>query len=270
MGILNVTPDSFSDGGAFDQLEAALLRGREIEEQGADILDLGGESTRPGSAQNAFLSGKAGSARPALPLVSEEEEGKRVFPVLEQLIQTVKLPVSIDTYKSATARRALEIGARIINDVSGLKADPEMAHVVADHDAFVVVMHNRPEPDYQNLMADICEDLEESLEIAEQAGIDPGRIIIDPGIGFAKTPEHNLEVLRRLGELKCLGKPILLGTSRKAFIGRALGGRPPGERMEGTAATIALGIAAGADIVRVHDVKEMAAVARMTDAVIRP
>ena len=269
MGILNVTPDSFSDGGEFNQLEAALLRGRQIEEQGADILDLGGESTRPGSVLNAFLSRKAESAKPAVPHVSEDEEEKRVFPVLERLLQEVKIPISIDTYKSTIARKSLEIGAKIINDVSGLKADPEMARVVADHDAFVVIMHNRPEPDYQDLMADIREDLGESLEIAERAGINPDRIIIDPGIGFGKTAEHNLEVLRRLSEIRSLGKPILLGTSRKSFIGKVLGNKPPGERVEGTAATIALGIAAGADIVRVHDVREMSAVAKMTDAVIR-
>ncbi|NPV92595.1 MAG: dihydropteroate synthase [Firmicutes bacterium] len=264
MGILNVTPDSFSDGGQFDRIEAALERGRQIEEEGADILDLGGESTRPGSVVNAFSP-----QRPTLPHVSEEEEGKRVFPVLEQLLQTVRIPISVDTYKSTIALQALTMGAKIINDVSGLKADPEMARVVADHDAFVVIMHNRPEPSYQDLMADICGDLEESLEIAEQAGINPERVIIDPGIGFGKTAEHNLEVLRRLAELKSLGRPILLGTSRKSFIGRVLGNKTPGERLEGTAATIALGIAAGADIVRVHDVREMAAVAKMSDAVVR-
>lgn len=251
MGILNVTPDSFSDGGEYNRLDKALSRAREMEAEGADVLDLGGESTRPG----------------AVP-VSEAEEAERVFPVLERLVREVRVPVSVDTYKSSIANRALEMGAKIINDVWGLRADPDMARVVADHDAFVVIMHNRLEARYEDLMAEVYRDLGESLEIAEQAGINPRRIFIDPGIGFGKTAEHNLEVLRRLGELRSLGRPILLGTSRKRFIGGVLG-KPPGERLEGTAATVALGIAAGADMVRVHDVREMAAVARMTDAVLR-
>lgn len=251
MGILNLTPDSFSDGGRYNRPEEGLRRAEEMIAEGADLIDVGGESTRPGAIR-----------------VSEEEEWRRVFPLLERLLPRTEVPVSIDTYKSSIARRALEMGVRMINDVGGLKADPDMARVIADHDAAVVIMHSRPAAEYRDLMADICQDLGESLEIAERAGIKPHRIILDPGIGFGKTAEHNLEVLCRLEELRSLGRPLLVGTSRKSFIGRVLD-RPPGERREGTAATVALSIAAGADIVRVHDVREMAAVARMSDAIVR-
>ncbi|MDH7479971.1 MAG: dihydropteroate synthase [Syntrophomonadaceae bacterium] len=251
MGILNLTPDSFSDGGRYNRPEESLKRAEEMIAEGADLIDVGGESTRPGAVA-----------------VSEEEEWRRVFPLLERLLPQTATPLSIDTYKASIARRALGMGVRLINDVGGLKADPDMARVIADHDAAVVIMHNRAAAEYCDLMADICQDLGESLEIAERAGIDPRRIILDPGIGFGKTAEHNLEVLRRLEELRSLGKPLLVGTSRKSFIGRVLD-KPPGERLEGTAATVALSIAAGADIVRVHDVREMAAVARMADAVVR-
>lgn len=252
MGILNVTPDSFSDGGKFLAAEEAVRRARQIEEEGADILDIGGESTRPGAA----------------PVTAEEEWG-RLAPVLERLLEEISIPVSVDTYKSEVARRALAMGVHIINDVWGLKADPAMAETVAESGAAAVLMHNRREARYEgDLLQEIARDLEEGLLLAEKAGIEESRIILDPGIGFGKTAEHNLEVLRRLRELAVFNKPLLLGTSRKSFIGRVLD-LPVEERLEGTAATVALGIAAGADIIRVHDVRAMLRVARMTDAVVR-
>lgn len=252
MGILNVTPDSFSDGGKFLAVEEAVARARQIEAEGADILDVGGESTRPG-------------ANP----VTVEEEWQRLAPVLERLPAEVSIPISVDTYKSEVARRALELGVHMINDVWGLKADPAMAETVAASGAAVVLMHNRREPHYEgDLLQEIACDLEASLRLAEKAGIDEKRIVLDPGIGFGKTTEHNLEVLRRLRELTMLDKPLLLGTSRKRFIGQVLD-LPMEERLEGTAATVVLGITAGVDIIRVHDVQPMVRVARMTDAVLR-
>jgi len=251
MGILNVTPDSFSDGGKYLDPERALIRAREMMAAGADILDLGGESTRPGSIP-----------------VSGEEELQRILPVIGNLRAEIDLPISIDTYKAEVAAAALKAGAAIVNDVSGLKADPEMAAVVADHDALVVIMHNRKQAVYRDLMAEISRDLGESLGIALRAGIPENRILIDPGIGFGKTAQHNLEVLRRLRELQSLGRPILVGTSRKSFIGRILD-QPPEQRELGTAATVALAIAGGAEVVRVHDVEAMRQVARMADAIVR-
>ncbi|GAW92215.1 dihydropteroate synthase [Calderihabitans maritimus] len=251
MGILNVTPDSFSDGGKYNTLEAAVERARLMVEEGADIIDLGGESTRPGASY-----------------VPAEEEMNRVLPVLERLVQELEVPISVDTYKAETARAALERGAHIINDVWGLKADPAMAEVVAEYDVPVVVMHNQKGTEYRDLMGDIVRALKESIDLAKAKGVAPDKIIIDPGIGFGKNTDQNLEVMKRLGELKSLGKPILLGTSRKSMIGNTLG-LPVEERLEGTAATVAVGIMQGVDIVRVHDVKEMVRVARMTDAMIR-
>lgn len=267
MGIINVTPDSFSGDGLAGDVEKAVAQALRFVEEGADILDIGGESTRPGSQP-----------------ISEEEELSRVMPVLERLVKEVDVPISIDTYKARVAREALEAGASLVNDVWGLRMDPDMANVVAEYKVPVVIMHNRSQPknavqeerlggryvgiEYRDLMADIIQELEYSINLALSAGVDYDKIIVDPGIGFGKTVEQNLEILRRLGELKVLGRPILLGTSRKSVIGYVLN-LPPNERMEGTAATVALGIAAGADIVRVHDVKEMVRVARMTDAIVR-
>ncbi len=267
MGIINVTPDSFSGDGLAGDVEGAVAQALRFVEEGADILDIGGESTRPGSQP-----------------ISEEEELSRVMPVLERLVKEVDVPISIDTYKARVAREAIEAGASLVNDVWGLRMDPDMARVVAEYKVPVVIMHNRSHPknavqeerlggryvgiEYRDLMADIVKELEYSINLALEAGVDFEKIIVDPGIGFGKTVEQNLEILRRLGELKVLGRPILLGTSRKSVIGYVLN-LPPSERVEGTAATVALGIAAGADIVRVHDVKEMVRVAKMTDAIVR-
>ena len=270
MGILNVTPDSFSGDGlmaAGDFVGAALAQAERFVEEGADILDVGGESTRPGSAP-----------------IPAEEELRRVMPIVERLAGEFSIPISIDTYKAEVARRALDAGAHMVNDVWGLRMDPELAGLVAERGVPVVVMHNRSRPkdavqeerlggryvgvEYEDLMADIIRELRGSVQIALDAGVAWERIIVDPGLGFGKTVEQNLEIMDRLGELKVLGRPILVGPSRKSFIGYTLD-LPPEERLEGTAATVALCIARGADIVRVHDVREMVRVARMTDAIVR-
>lgn len=258
MGILNVTPDSFSDGGVFLDEDAAAARGIEMAEQGADIIDVGGESTRPG-------------AEPVPP----EEEIRRTAPVIERL-STAGLAVSIDTYHAATVRAALDAGAVMVNDISGCSFDENMRVLAAERKVPAVLMHIKgtprdmqKDPTYADLMGEICAFLRERLADAVEAGIDERLLIIDPGFGFGKKVEHNLELLRRLRELTSLGRPILAGTSRKSTIGHVLGGLPPEERLEGTAATVALSIANGANIVRVHDVREMARVAKMTDAVVR-
>ena len=253
MGILNITPDSFSDGGRYFDLSAAVEQAYKMVEAGADIIDVGGESTRP-----------YGHNRP----IDAEEEMARVLPVLERLIADLPVPVSLDTYKPATAKAALQMGVHMINDVWGLQQDPEMAGIIAQYGVPVVIMHNKAEPGYRDLLGEIAGFLRRSIKIAEEAGIGRDMVIIDPGIGFGKTRADNLTIMRRLEELKALDCPLLLGTSRKSFIGTTLD-LSPGERVEGTAATVALGIAQGADIVRVHDVKEMARVARMTDAIMR-
>jgi len=271
MGVLNVTPDSFSGdglmrGGTF--VEAAMAQARRFAQEGADILDVGGESTRPGSRR-----------------VETEEEMARVIPVIEQLAREVNIPICIDTYKAQVAEAALDAGAHMVNDVWALRMDPDMAPLVAERGVPVILMHNRARPkeatqterlggryvgvEYEDLMADLIRELRGSIEGALDAGVEWGKMIVDPGIGFGKTVEQNLEIVRRLGELRVLGRPILLGSSRKSFIGYTLG-VPPEERVEGTQATVALGIASGADIVRVHDVREMVRVARMTDAIVRP
>ena len=251
MGILNVTPDSFSDGGRFDSLESAVQQARRIVDEGADILDLGGESTRPGYTP-----------------ISVEEELNRVIPVIKALVQEIDIPISVDTTKADVARAALQEGAHIINDQWSLRADPQIADVVAEYKAPLVMMHNQNSTDYKDLMGDMIRFFRESIDIALKAGIEHNNIIVDPGIGFGKTVEQNIETMRRLKELDCLGLPILLGTSRKSMIGKTLD-LPPDQRVEGTGATVALGIAAGVDIVRVHDVKEMVRVSRMTDAIVR-
>lgn len=251
MGILNVTPDSFSDGGQYNDIEAAVKRARQMVAEGADIIDVGGESTRPGAEY-----------------VPAEEELRRVLPVVEALVREINVPISVDTYKAEVAEKALEAGAHIINDVWGLQKDPRMAEVAARYGAPVVVMHNKTEAEYDDLMAEVIAFLKESIKIGVKAGIPREKIIIDPGIGFGKTLEHNLLLMKRLNELNSLGQPILLGTSRKSMIGKTLD-LPVNERVEGTAATVTLGIAKGVDIVRVHDVKEMVRVAKMTDAMVR-
>ncbi|ADL13288.1 dihydropteroate synthase [Acetohalobium arabaticum] len=258
MGILNVTPDSFSDGGEYNDFDTAVERAQEMIDNGADIIDIGGESTRPGSDP--------------LPL---EEELERVIPVIEYLTPRIDVPISVDTYKSEVGRRALEAGADIINDITGFKEDPKLAEVAAEYDAPVILMHiqGRPKnmqqnPSYEDLISEILNYLQESIDVGLEAGIKREKIIVDPGIGFGKTTDHNLEIMQRLGEFKSLGQPILLGTSRKSMIGNTLD-LPVDQRVEGTGATVSIGIANGADIVRVHDVKEMARVAKMTDAMVR-
>lgn|SRR5574337_156376 len=259
MGILNVTPDSFSDGGRFFNPGRALAHAREMAEAGADIIDIGGESTRPGS----------------LPL-SEEEELGRIIPLIERLSAELPVPLSVDTYKSAVAKKALQAGASIVNDISGLRFSPDMARVAADAGAPVVIMHIKgtprnmqQNPVYEDVVGEILSYIEEGIAIAERAGVDREQILIDPGIGFGKTLEHNLAVLNRLDEFRGLGRPVVLGASRKRFIGTILGIEEPSGRVDGTAATVAVGIERGASIVRVHDVRRMAQVARMTDAIVK-
>ena len=259
MGILNVTPDSFSDGGRHADTARAITQARLMAAQGADIIDVGGESTRPG-------------AEP----VTEDEELRRIIPVIERLASDLTIPISVDTYKSRVARKALEAGASIVNDISGLRFSLDMAGVAAEHGAAVVIMHIKgtprdmqQNPSYADVVAEVRSYLADSITIALQAGVKRENIIVDPGIGFGKTLEHNLALLNRLGELRSLGRPILIGTSRKKFIGAVLGSSEADQRQEGTAATIALGIERGAQLVRVHDVAPMVKVARMTDAVLR-
>jgi len=251
MGILNVTPDSFSDGGQFFNLDQALEHARNMVKEGIDILDIGGESTRP-------------QADP----ISEEEEFRRVLPLLEKLTGELDLPISIDTYKASVAEKALEMGVDMVNDVWGFKADPEMAEVAARYQVPVCIMHNRKVAQYDDLMTEITSELRESIDLALKAGVKEENIILDPGIGFGKTLEHNLEAMHHLEELVALGYPLLLGTSRKSMIGKVLD-LPAEERLEGTASTIAYGITRGADIVRVHDIKYMKRVVDMTDAMVR-
>lgn len=252
MGILNLTPDSFSDGGKYNSFDNALKKAEELIKAGADILDIGAESTRPGFAE-----------------ISENQEMERMLPVLEKLAKTCEVPISIDTYKPSVAKAALDCGANIINDIWGLQKDPNMAKVVAEYNVPVVIMHNRINNEYQiDIMADICNFLKHSIDIGINARISFENFIIDPGIGFAKNGDQNIVVMSRLEELKSLGCPILLGTSRKRFIGEVLD-LAVDDRVEGTAATVAVGITKGANIVRVHDVEPIARVAKMTDAMIR-
>jgi dihydropteroate synthase len=258
MGILNITPDSFSDGGQLLDPGAAEERAHQMVEEGAQILDIGGESTRPG-------------AEP----VPAEEELQRVLPVVQRLAGRVKAEISVDTTKAEVARACLEAGATIINDVSGLSFEPELAQAVAQHSATLVLMHiqgdprtMQQDPRYDDIVADTMRFLRRQMRVATDAGVGENRLWIDPGFGFGKTAAHNLEILRRLREYTCLGAPILIGTSRKSTLGRVLGGLPPDQRLEGTAATVTAAILNGARIIRVHDVKEMARVARMTDAIV--
>lgn len=252
MGILNITPDSFSDGGKFFDFDIAVRHAQEMVELGADIIDIGGESTRP-------------SHKP----ITLAEELDRVIPVLQKLIKELDVPISIDTYKAEVARQALIEGAHMVNDIWGFTAEPELADVVAQYpDVPVVLMHNKDGIQYRSMMDEILEFLKASAQRGLEAGITKENIILDPGIGFGKDTDQNLEVMHRLWEFKTLGYPILLGTSRKSMIGNTLD-LPVTDRLEGTAATVAFGIAQGIDIVRVHDIKEMGRVVRMTDAMVR-
>ncbi|TMU82976.1 dihydropteroate synthase [Bacillus sp. BHET2] len=250
MGILNITPDSFSDGGSFNELDRAVERAKEMVEMGADIIDIGGESTRPGHQ-----------------VIGVEEEISRVVPIIEAIAQEVNVPISIDTYKAVTAQKALEAGASIINDVWGAKKDPEMAGVAAETGAPIILMHNRDNKEYMNFVRDSIQDLQESIFLVKGAGVRDEQIILDPGIGFAKTVQLNLDMMRHLDVIVSLGYPVLLGTSRKSIIGHVLD-LPVEERMEGTGATVCYGIQKGCHIVRVHDVKEMARMAKMMDALV--
>jgi len=267
MGILNMTPDSFSGDGVGGDVGRAVERAAEMVKDGADILDVGGESTRPGA-----------------PPVAEAEELDRVIPVIEAVRARLDVPISVDTSKAAVAAAAIDAGADLVNDVWGLRADPDLAALVAARGVPVVLMHNRSTPSnvavadrlgghyvgvaYGDLVEDVKRELMSSVGLARAAGVADERIILDPGIGFGKTPAQNLELLDRTGEIRALGFPVLVGPSRKSFIGLALD-LPPEDRVEGTAATVAVAIARGADVVRVHDVRQMARVARMTDAVVR-
>jgi len=255
MGVVNLSPDSFSGDGLGDDIEAAVAQARRMVAEGADIIDVGGESTRPGTE----------------PTSAEDYDAELllVIPVIERLAAELTVPVSIDTYKARVARRALEAGASIINDIWGLKRDPELARVAAAAGVPLILMANqRDAPPKAGIMARVLADLETGIATAERAGVAPGDIIVDPGIGFGKTLEQNLELVNRLAELKRLGRPILLGTSRKSMIGLVLD-LPPDRRLEGNLAVTAIGIANGADVVRVHDVRPTALVCRMSDAVIR-
>ncbi|HXX36064.1 MAG TPA: dihydropteroate synthase [Thermodesulfobacteriota bacterium] len=256
MGVLNITPDSFSDGGLFFDTEKAISHGLRMIEEGADIIDIGGESTRPGSKP-----------------LQLEEELRRVLPVIESIAAEVDAPISIDTYKSVVAQKAIEAGAEIINDISGLNFDPNLAKVASEEDVPLVLMHIRGTPEtmqksihYDSLFSEILQYLKDSIKRAESAGLDPRQIIIDPGIGFGKTVEDNLDIIRNLFEFRVLGKPILLGTSRKSFIGKILNVEV-GERLEGTLSSIAVGVLNGANIIRCHDVLQAKKAIAVADAI---
>jgi len=250
MGIINVSPDSFS-GDGLAGVDAAVAQAHRFIEEGVDILDVGGESTRPNAAP-----------------IEIDEELRRVIPVLERLAGKVKVPLSVDTYKYEVAKRALEDGAEMLNDIWGLKKEPRLAKLAADRGVPIILMSNQREKPVKNIVPEVISDLKMAIELALAAGVAWENIIIDPGVGFGKTLEQNLELVRRLDELKPLGRPVLLATSRKSMIGMVLE-LPPEQRLEGTAASIAIGISKGADMVRVHDVKEMMRVCRMSDAIVR-
>lgn len=258
MGILNVTPDSFSDGGCYLDVEQAVTHAELMVAEGATLIDIGGESSRPGASP-----------------VSINEELARILPVIRAIADAVDVLLSVDTYKAEVARCALEAGAHLINDITALRGDATMAAVVSEMEAGLILMHMKGTPrtmqhapEYHDVISEICDSLQQSIETAESEGITPDRIIIDPGIGFGKTTEHNLEILKRLSEFRRLHKPLLIGTSRKSFIGNILN-LPVTERVEGTTATVCWAIAHGADIVRVHDVKANVRAAQITDALYR-
>jgi dihydropteroate synthase len=260
MGVLNVTPDSFSDGGRYFSFDAALERAIEIERAGADILDVGGESTRPGSEG-----------------ISLDEELRRVVPVIERLRGSLKIPISVDTSKSEVAQAAVEAGAEILNDVTALRADSKLAEISQRKKLPLILMHMRGDPRTmqekpfaRNVLRDVTAGLRRAVAVAQRAGVAKSQIVLDPGIGFGKSSEQNYELLARLPELARLGFPLMVGTSRKGFIGKTLGGIPAAERGWGTAASVTASILAGAHIVRVHDVREMVQVARVADAMLNP
>ena len=258
MGILNVTPDSFFDGGKYIEIDKALKHIDQMINDGADIIDIGGESTRPGSYG-----------------VSEEEELRRVVPVIKETVKRYNVPVSIDTTKSRVAKEALDEGASMVNDISGLKFDSGIANIVATYKAGLVIVHTSSHPidmqnmtNYDSIVHDIIKSLRYSVELAERTGVSPDSIVVDPGIGFGKTTEQNLKLLKRLKEFLILRKPVLIGTSRKSFIGRVIGSDDLEDRLEGTAATVAVGIMNGASMIRVHDVQYMKRVAKVADAIV--
>lgn len=251
MGILNVTPDSFSDGGKWNSIDSALRHTERMINDGAEIIDIGGESTRPGYV-----------------MISDKEEIRRVVPVIEAIKKEFNVPVSIDTYKSSTARAAIESGADLVNDIWGLKYDSEMAKTVKEFNVPACIMHNRKNPDYADFLNDVISDLKESIAIAKSAGITDDKIILDPGVGFAKTYEQNLRIVNHMELLHTLGYPLLLGASRKSMIGLALD-LPKEERIEGTIATSVIACMKDAMFVRVHDVKENLRAVKMTEAIIK-
>lgn len=251
MGILNVTPDSFSDGGRFNSLDSAMYQAEKLINDGADIIDVGGESTRPGHEK-----------------VSEEEEIERVCQVIDRLKMQFDIPISLDTYKAGVAKVGIQVGADMINDIWGLKWDSHMAEVIAGSGVACCLMHNRKDNHYSDLMKDVKQDLQESIELARAAGMDENKLIIDPGIGFAKDLEQNLMVMKHLEQLRELGFPVLLGTSRKSMIGLTLD-LPVDEREEGTIATSVMGLMAGCSIFRVHDVQKNLRALQMTEAILK-
>lgn len=250
MGILNVTPDSFSDGGRFNEMDSALFHAEEMIRDGADIIDIGGESTRPGHT-----------------VITVEEEIERVVPVIEKVTAEFDVPVSIDTYKSRVADAALSAGAVLLNDIWGLKKDPAIAGIAASHNVAVCLMHNRENTDYINFMDDVIKDLAESVKLAENAGISREKLILDPGVGFAKSYDQNLQVINNVERLLELDLPVLLATSRKSVIGLTLD-LPSDQRLEGTLATTVLGVMKGCSFVRVHDIKENKRAIKMTEAIL--
>ncbi|MEK4299079.1 dihydropteroate synthase [Oceanobacillus sp. FSL W8-0428] len=249
MGILNVTPDSFSDGGHYTNIEKAVAQGKKMAADGADIIDIGGESTRPGHTP-----------------VSAEEEAGRIIPVIEALKESLQIPISVDTFKASVAEQAVQAGASIINDIWGAKREPKIAEIAARYQVPIILMHNRKSMDYRDFIQDLKSDLLESITIAKDAGVEDSQIILDPGIGFAKTMEQNQYIIKELQELTSFGYPLLLAASRKRFIGDILD-VPADKRDIGTAATTIIGIAKGARIVRVHDVKTNLEAAKVADAI---
>ncbi len=250
MGILNVTPDSFSDGGKYNQMDQALLRVEQMIADGMDILDLGGESTRPGYTQ-----------------LPDQEEIERVVPIIEAMKARIDIPISLDTYKSSVAKAGIDTGVDLINDIWGLKYDENMAKVIADSQLPCCLMHNRSDMNYVSFMQDIAADLAETIQRAEKAGIEDSKIILDPGVGFGKTYEQNLQIINNLESLHVFGYPLLLGTSKKSVIGLTLD-LPVGDRMEGTLVTSVLAVMKKCAFVRVHDVKENARAIKMTEAIL--
>ncbi|MDY3910133.1 MAG: dihydropteroate synthase [Eubacterium sp.] len=251
MGILNVTPDSFSDGGKYNDLTLALKQAERMVREGADILDVGGESTRPGHVQ-----------------IGDEEEIRRVVPVIRELKKQFDVPISVDTYKSAVAQAALDAGADLLNDIWGFRYDERCAELAAKYDVAVCLMHNRDNTDYKDFVPEVMEDLRISLSIAEKYGVKKEKIMLDPGVGFGKTLEQNLVIMNHLEDIVAMGYPVLLGTSRKSMIGLTLE-LPVGEREEGTIATSVIGAMKGCGYVRVHDVEKNVRALKMTDAILK-